>query len=118
MQELALIVGMLLAVYGLIELVERLSTRLLFPGERVLCSVVPLLGEGEDVEYRIRQAFAWYRLSPGKGAEPVFLDCGLTERGRALAEAVGSRLGVSVYRQEDWCEMLSGGLQEQEIVVQ
>lgn len=117
MQELALIVGMLLAVYGLMELVERLAVRLLFSGERVWYGVVPLSGEGEDVEYRIRQAFARYRLSPVKGAEPVFLDCGLTERGRALAEAVGTRLGISVYRQEEWFEMLSGGLQERETVV-
>lgn len=117
MEDVLLVVGMLLAVYGLCDLVGRLAFRLLFPKNRHRYLLVPLCGAQSDVEYTARDLSAAHRFFPSQRAEPLLLDCGLDEESRQLAVRVCEELGMLLCCREDLCEILTEGLQERQDMV-
>lgn len=66
---IAATVALLLAVYGLADLVVRVCWRLVFTGERE--PLVLTVIAGDNAEYRIRRLAVWARLCPHKGFAPT-----------------------------------------------
>lgn len=95
---------MLLAVYGLSDLVWRLACFLVYP-HRVGVLVVPMKGDREDAERLARAAVA-------RGERPIVLDCGMTPESAALTREICEKLGVAFAQQKEWEQILKTALQE------
>ena len=104
MQEWLWAVVMLLAVYGLADLVWRLACFLVYP-HRVGVLVVPMKGEREDAERLARAAVA-------HGGRPIVLDCGLTPESAVLTHKVCEKLGLTFAAEKEWEQILKTALQE------
>jgi len=89
------IVGLLLAVYGVADLIVRVCYRLLFASER---DIVYMNVQGEDAEYRIRRLAMWRNLMPSSGYEWVIL---LPDDVPEL-QTLCAELKFSAYAQKDW----------------
>lgn len=96
---------MLLAVYGLADLVWRLACFLVYP-HRVGVLVVPMTGDREDAEQLARAV-----LARGEG-RPIVLDCGLTPESAALTREVCGKLGLTFAEEKEWEQILKTALQE------
>lgn len=117
MEQIALIVGVILAIYGLMDLIERLAFWVLFPkGERGY-RVIPLAGRCDGVEYIARRIEAERRLHAFKNDPVLLVDCGLEEESRRLALRVCEQLQLRFCEGEKFGEMLTAGLQEKENVL-
>ncbi len=114
MEEVALAVGLLAAVYGIADIIGRVTFFLLFPRRRRPYVVVPLGGDDPAVEYTARQLVAFCRFSPANGGKPLLLDCGLDETQRILARQLCAELAIEFCTVQEWMN----GLQEEETVIQ
>lgn len=117
MKEIAMLIGLSAAVYGLSELIARVAFRLLFPKKGRDCWVVALCGRPEDAEYTVRRLSIQRRLSLTDAADAVILDCGMDEQSRESVMRLCGETSSRLYTAEEFCKMLSAGLQESEEVV-
>ena len=105
MQEWLWAAMMLLAVYGLSDLVWRLACFLVYP-RQVGVLVIAMRGERGDAERLARASLA-------RGRERVVvLDCGLTPESAALTRTVCAKLGLTFAEEKDWKQILKIALQE------
>jgi len=80
----------LLAVFGLLNLGWLLFGRILTPAGGRCCAVIPGLGDGEDLE-QAALSLLWLR-GMGLLTGPILVaDCGLSDAGLAVAEALKRR---------------------------
>ena len=114
MEEVALAVGLLAAVYGIADLIGRIAFYLLFPRRKGAYVVVPLCGDDPAVEYTARRLAMLCRFLPSGDSMPLLLDCGLGEDDRALAVRLAEELSIEFYTVQEWMN----GLQENEIMIQ
>lgn len=96
---------LLLAVYGLADLVWRAACFLVYP-HRVGMLVLPMCGEREDAERLARASLA-------RGERPIVLDCGLTPEAAVLTRTVCEKLGLPFVDEKDWQQIVKTALQEQ-----
>ena len=86
-EMIAATIGLLLAVYGVADLIARLCWCVVFTGDRPPLTFSVTVGE--DAEYRIRRFATWVRLCPG-GFTPTVV---LNEPNQALLQLC-QRLGL------------------------
>ena len=88
-ETIMLVLVLLLALYGCMELIRRAALRIMRPAEP--CSgllVLPLSGHCTDAEYRIRAFAAQSRWMEELAGELLILDTGMDEETRLLAERI------------------------------
>lgn len=112
MKTIILIIVLLLASYGMADLLSRAAYRLLFFERKTVC-VLPLF-KTEDAEFLIRQAAQEQNRSCRY--EWVAVDCGLAEE-RESIEQLCRKLGITFCEKEDFFELFSVGLQDKRGVV-
>lgn len=103
MQEWVWAAVMLLAVYGLSDLVWRCACFLVYP-RRVGITVLPMSGDREEAEQLARAALS-------RGEQPIVLDCGLTPEAAALTRTVCEKLGLAFADEKDWQQIVKTALQ-------
>ena len=107
MEQALMAVGMIAALYGIGDWIWRLVTCWLFSkqpsGEWV---VVPLHGDAVTAEFAVRR---W--LSSRERVRCLLVDCGLTDRGKQLAERVSVTFSLPLCAVEDLSEFVTNGLQ-------
>ena len=88
-ETVMLVLVLLLALYGCMELIRRAAARIMRPPEpRSGILVLPLSGHCDDAEYRIRTAAAQARWAEEIAGTVLILDLGMDEETRLLAERV------------------------------
>ncbi len=88
-ETIMLLLVLLLALYGCMELIRRAAVRIMRPTEpRSGILVLPLSGHCGDVEYQIRAAASQNRWLGETAGAVLILDTGMDEETRALAEKV------------------------------
>ncbi len=88
-ETIMLILVLLLALYGCMELIRRAAVRIMRPsGPRSGILVLPLSGHCGDVEYQIRAAASQNSWGGEMTGTVLILDAGMDEETRALAEKV------------------------------
>ncbi|HIZ19665.1 MAG TPA: hypothetical protein H9674_02270 [Firmicutes bacterium] len=102
-ETIMLVLVLLLALYGCMELIRRAALRIMRPAEP--CSgllVLPLSGHCADAEYRIRAFAAQSRWMEELAGELLILDAGMDEETRLLAERICAEYpGVRLARTAD-----------------
>lgn len=107
----AIVIGLLLAVYGAAELLQRAAAWLMRPhAEERGYWLIPLRGDGQSAEWLIRYA----RRRCCDGVRPVLFDSGLTPRGEVLARDVCQRMQVDFLPREAGREIPKMTLQDRE----
>lgn len=98
------VIGLLLALYGAVDLLLRCVYRLVFGKgeEHVVCPV-------RD-ELRLRRLAMWQQWAPSGGIRPTVLLCESDRQTRRLCE----ELGLCVLTQKEWDEMCKSALQVEE----
>lgn len=115
MTEVLLIVALLLAAYGMADLMERLAYRLIFSENLPIYCIMPLYSEN-DAEFFIRKAVTERKRMSCK-YEWVMVDCGLTEQEKAFTRRLCDELRVLFYERSDLEDLLSARLQKGDFVI-
>lgn len=88
-ETVMLVLVLLLALYGCMELIRRAAMRIMRPSvPHPGLLVLPLGGHCDDVEYRIRSVVAQTRWTEEAPGGILLLDTGMDEETRALAERI------------------------------
>lgn len=103
---IAAVVGLILAFYGVVDLVGRLCCRILFSGGEK-SETLTLWAEGNTAEYRVRRLSAWRWVLPPKSVElAVVTDDPETAR---LCEEVS----LAHYTKKEWEKLCETALQDE-----
>ncbi len=108
-------VVLLLAAYGMADLVERLVWRILFAKGTPLYCVMPIYRETDAEFLAVKTTSERNRMA--HSGEWILLDCGLDKGGEALLKRLCEQLHLRYVKRQDFDELLSAGLQEEESVV-
>lgn len=117
MEQVVIIFGIIMAVYGAMDLFGRLAFWILYPKKRFRYLVMPLCGKNEDVEYTARCLAAERDMFLSSNEEIVLADFGMDEESRNVATRVCHELGLLFCNGEKLEEILAFRLQEREGVV-
>ena len=105
-ETILLVVVLLLALYGCMELIRRIVLRVMGPTKSGGVLLLPISGHCGDVEYLVRSATAQSRWSAELTESILLLDAGMDAETRALAEDVCRQCaGVRVLGREDAAEI-------------
>ena len=86
-EMIGVVIALLLALYGVADLIARLCWWLVFVGEAE--SLILSISAGEGAEYRIRRLAAWTKLCPCGGFTPTVRLDAESEELQRLCEDVG-----------------------------
>lgn len=113
-EDIAMVLVVLAALYGIADLIGRLAYRLLFGRRGKQYLLTPLVGGREDMEYRVRQLAAMRRFFPHNAIRSLVVDCGLNHEEQQLTQRLCNELRLDFCSAE---EILHIGLQEVENTV-
>ena len=117
MEKAALVFGVIMAVYGMMDLIERLAFWFLYPKGCSRYWVVPLCGRNEDVEYTVRCMAAERDACAYPSEKILLVDYGMDEESSRLAERICAELGVCFCTKEKMGEMIATRLQGKETMI-